>query len=70
MPVVANLQEVVGSLLQSTKVVLEHDIPMEDFAEHFVREFVDFQFRVPLVSGTALRQGISPLFDAIVRGTD
>ena len=38
-PVVANEQDVARSLLQPVKDVLEGDVPSEDIAKYFWREF-------------------------------
>jgi hypothetical protein len=67
-PVMANEQEVVRSFLQLVEVAREHDIPLKDVAEHFGRELVNVQQRVP--SAFEVAQGFLVFLDLLVQSAD
>ena len=65
-PVVANEQEIAGSLLQLVEVALEHDIPMENLAKDFGWELGNVQQRIS--SAFKLDYGPLMLPDLLIQG--
>jgi hypothetical protein len=64
-PVMANEEEVMGSLLQPAKFTLEGDIPTENIAKYFGWELGNVQQRVP--SAFELDQGPLMLSDLFIQ---